>query len=143
MRIPQLARFGAVGLAATAVHALIYTLAVEPLAVPAMTANVLGFACAFSLSFYGHRYWTFPHDGSLSPAALRASGIRFFVTALLGLASNSAITWLLVERLRQPPRSALAGILFVTPALVFAGSKWWAFAHPPAAPQTPPADPRS
>lgn len=125
--LAQLARFGVVGLLATAVHAGVYIGTVKPLLLTPLPANFAGFGCAFILSFLGHRHWTFAAQAAGTPAA--GSLARFLATALLGLASNSCITWLLVERLGLPSESALAGILFVTPLLTFACSKYWVFAR--------------
>lgn len=118
------ARFGLVGLLATAVHAAVYMLTVSRNMLTPLEANGAGFCVAFAISFIGHRHWTFAHQ----QAELTSSLPRFLATALLGLASNSAITWLFVEQLRWPPASALWGILLFTPTLVFVCSRYWAFA---------------
>lgn len=123
--LAQLARFGVVGVAATATHALVYAAAVSEHALAPLVANPVAFAVAFVVSFVGHRHWTFAGQG-----AERALP-KFLATALLGLASNQLLTWLLVERLQQPPLHALFGILLVTPVLVFLCSKHWAFAPSP------------
>src|SRR5882757_11403795 len=94
--LPQLLRFGIVGLLATATHAAIYGYAVSKTAIPPLTANPAAFAVAFAISFVGHRYWTFAEQNS--ERALP----KFFATALLGFCSNQFITWLLVEYLHQP-----------------------------------------
>lgn len=121
---PQLGRFGAVGVAATAVHAAIYSAATARAGVPVLSANFAGFAGAFLVSYFGHRFWTFA--GARPQAA--SSLPRFLLVAFLGLCSNTLIAWLLVTRLGWPAPSALIGILFVTPMLVFVASKYWAFA---------------
>lgn len=125
--LAQLSRFGLVGLGATLVHAAVYGYAVGPAALAPLVANPLAFAVAFALSFLGHRHWTFAGQGDARALP------RFLATALFGLASNQLLTWLLVARLGLPPLSALAGILFVTPLLVFVLAKHWAFAAPPSA----------
>lgn len=122
--VPQVLRFGLVGAAATAVHSGVYLATAQWL--PPLAANTAGFAAAFSVSFLGHRWWTFAH----SDVEWRSSLLKYLVTALLGFASNSLITWILVVKWGQPPATALWGIALVTPALVFVCSKWWAFALP-------------
>ena len=124
----QLVRFGLVGGLATAVNALLYLVLAQRHLLAPLLANAVGFVCAFAVSFGGHYYWTFAAQ-TRNGDAWHASLMRFFATALLGLGSNTLWTWLLVEWLRLPPASALAGILFLTPALVFVCSKYWAFAE--------------
>ncbi len=115
-----------VGLLASAVHAGVYMGTVKPLLLTPLPANFAGFGCAFILSFLGHRHWTFA--AQVAGTSTVRSLPRFLATSLLGLASNTFITWLLVERLRLPSESALIGILLVTPMLTFVCSKYWAFA---------------
>jgi putative flippase GtrA len=132
----QILRFGVVGLAATAIHAAIYyqTTVAHALLRP-VRANAAGFAAAFTVSFLGHRYWTFAHRN----AAWARSLVKFLVTALLGFGCSMLITWTMVERLQLPAVSALWGIVLITPALVFVCSKWWAFAVSVPASSVPPA----
>jgi putative flippase GtrA len=120
--LPQLLKFGVVGLAATAVNSLVYLAALARGVAP-LLANLLGFACAFALSFFGHLRWTFRQAGAPARGAL----LKFIATALGGLASNSFMTWLLTAVLQLPPASAVAAILFVTPVLVFVLSRHWVF----------------
>lgn len=127
---PQLARFGIVGGLATLAHATTYALVVHGRLATPLTANVIGFLVAFSLSFSGHRHWTFVEQAAHGHAAI----LRFLVVALLGLGSNTLLTWLFVYGLRWPAQSALIGIVFITPAMVFLISKHWAFAAPTRTP---------
>lgn len=122
--LAQLLRFGLVGLLATAVHAAAYGVAVSRAAVPPLLANPLAFVAAFVISFVGHHRWTFAGHGAEYAIP------RFFATALLGLAVNQFMVWLLVERLGLPPLSALFSIVLLVPALVFIASRYWAFAAP-------------
>ncbi len=122
--LPQLLRFGIIGLLATATHAAIYGYAVSRTAIPPLTANPAAFVVAFVISFLGHRYWTFAEQ---EPERALP---KFLATALLGFASNQFITWLVVEHLHKPPLAVLYGIFLVTPVLVFVFSKYWAFAGP-------------
>lgn len=125
--LAQLAKFGIVGLLASAVHAGVYMATVKPLLLTPLPANFAGFGCAFILSFLGHRHWTFAAQTAGAPAA--GSLAKFLATALLGLGSNTLLTWLLTEYFALPAESALVGILFVTPVLTFVCSKYWAFAR--------------
>ena len=126
LSLAQLARFGVVGLLATAVHAGVYMATVKPLLLTPLPANFAGFGCAFLLSFLGHRHWTFAAQAA-GTSTVRSLP-RFLATSLLGLGSNTFLTWLLTEYFKLPAESALLGILFVTPLLTFICSKYWAFA---------------
>ncbi|MGH8541983.1 MAG: GtrA family protein [Stenotrophobium sp.] len=119
----ELTRFGIVGLLATAIHAAVYSDLAVRLHLEPLLATAAGFACAFSASFLGHRYWTFAHRRS----AFSASLLRFLAAALLGLCSNAYFAWQLVDVLHLPAASALAGVVFVTPLLVFVLSRFWVF----------------
>jgi putative flippase GtrA len=125
-RFGQVLKFGVVGLLATAVHSAIYMAAVLQGVAP-LVANLAGFGVAFLVSFLGHWRWTFVQ----AAAPVRRALLKFLLTSLMGLASNSACTWLAAERLRLPPASALIGILFVTPLLVFRVATRWAVAPGP------------
>ena len=118
--------FAAVGLAATAVHALAALAAHELAGAAPMTATVTGYLCAVGVSYLGNARFTFGR-----PALHGRQFARFLAISLVGFAANSAITWLLVERLGWPFKAALAVIVVVIPALSFAGAKLWAFAERP------------
>ena len=124
--LAQVARFGVVGLLATAVHAGSYWLMVHNLWLPPVPATIAAFGCAFALSFLGHRHWTFAAEAAGTDE--RTSLLKFLLTSLLGLCSNTFLTWLLTGPLGLGANSALVGILFVTPVLTFIFSKYWAFA---------------
>jgi len=55
----RIARFGAVGILATAVHAAILTLLKIGLQISTGPANLIGFLVAFSVSMYGQQRFTF------------------------------------------------------------------------------------
>ncbi|HWU68705.1 MAG TPA: GtrA family protein [Stenotrophobium sp.] len=122
----QVLRFGTVGLSATAIHAGVYTLLTARWHIDALPATAAAFCCAFGISFLGHRYWTFAHNGS----AFSASLLKFLCTSLLGLCSNAYIAWQLVDRMHLPASSALIGVVFLTPLLVFVLARFWVFAAP-------------
>ncbi|WP_416899688.1 MAG: GtrA family protein [Minwuia sp.] len=118
--IAQIGRFGIVGLAATAVHALVYWLLVQFAATEANLANLLAFLTAFAVSWIGHSRWTFGAGG-------RQRLARFTGVALGGYALNALATWIIVDGLVMDPRWPLVFILFVTPAATFAAGRLWAF----------------
>jgi redox-sensitive bicupin YhaK (pirin superfamily)/putative flippase GtrA len=122
--LPELLRFGIVGLVATATHAAVYGYLVSRTSVAPLAANPVAFALAFLVSFFGHRDWTFAHQ------AAKGALPKFLATALLGFCSNQFITWLVVDQFHLPALDVIYGIFLVTPILVFICSKYWAFAAP-------------
>lgn len=117
----QLALFGLVGGAATATHGAVYMALIRILETDENLANFLAFLIAFVVSYLGHALLTFragTGGGSL---------IRFFVVALIGLGVNALAVFGLVTVTQFPDWSALPIMLFVTPALTFLISKYWAF----------------
>lgn len=122
----QANRFALVGAAATAVHllvvkiyfSLVQTGALTPVKYDEYMANSLAFMVAFSISYFGHRYFTFKQAGSI---------IRLFLVALTGfLINNIVLTGLLNF-------SAISGWLAVTistltvPIITFILAKAWVF----------------
>ncbi|MGH8505805.1 MAG: GtrA family protein [Stenotrophobium sp.] len=126
----QILRFGIVGLVATTIHATVYSILCARYSMDALLATACAFSCAFGISFFGHRYWTFAHNGS----GFSASLLRFLCTSLLGLCSNAYIAWQLVDRMHLPASTALIGVVFLTPLLVFVLARFWVFALPKRAP---------
>ncbi|MDB5441851.1 MAG: GtrA-like protein [Phenylobacterium sp.] len=115
--------FFVVGLAATAVHALV-ALGVRDLAhASAMAATASGYLCAVGVSYLGNARFTFGR-----PALHGPQFVRFMVVSLSGFAVNAGVTWLLSNRLGWPFPATLAVIVVVIPALSFTASKLWAFA---------------
>lgn len=118
--IRQLARFGAVGIAAMAVHWVAVTLLV-PLGVEPLFANIIAFAIAFNVSYVGHRNWTFA-DKTPHAATFR----RFLGVALLSFALNEVLYYLLLRQ-GVEYRIALFVVLVAVAALTFVLSRYWAF----------------
>ncbi len=117
-----IARFGVVGIFATAVHAAVFLGLSETAALNALYANWIGFSVAFAVSLVGHSRWTFNTE------LTSGRTIRFLVTAAIGLAANTGFVYLIVDMLDFRPAMVLPFIVFVTPALVYVVSKFWAFA---------------
>lgn len=118
--IQQLARFGAVGIAAMAVHWLVVALLV-PLGLRPLLANSAAFAIAFNVSYAGHRRFTFA-----STTAQHSTLKRFLGVALLGFALNETLYYLLL-RAGMEYRVALLLVLVAVAALTFVLSRYWAF----------------
>jgi putative flippase GtrA len=117
----QLMRFGVVGVAAMVVHWLV-AVALVRLGLAPLIANVLAFAVAFNVSYWGHRRWTF--------AATTAHGTtvrRFFAVALGSFALNEFLYYLLLRFTRLDYQTALALVLVAVAGLTFVLSRYWAF----------------
>jgi putative flippase GtrA len=59
-------------------------------------ANAIGFTCAATTNYFLNRSWTFH---SQNPHIVQEFS-RFFLIALIGLAINSAIIWLMNEKFK-------------------------------------------
>ena len=122
----QGAKFGGVGLAATAVHVAIFSAVIELWNIEPMKSNVIAFCFAFWVSFFGHFYWTFSESGD-DRRSPKAAVIRFLFTALTGFALNSLIVYTVEHVFQLPYQYATIGMIFFVPLLLFIMSKYWAF----------------
>jgi putative flippase GtrA len=120
----QLARFGVVGVAAMAVHWLVATTLV-PLGLQPLIANVIGFAVAFNVSYWGHRNWTFEAE-----AGHQTTFWRFCAVACASFVLNECLYYLLLTYTRLQYQVALAIVLIAVAALTFVLSRHWAFRNP-------------
>jgi putative flippase GtrA len=120
----QLVRFGAVGACAMAVHYLLVTALFVPGGLAVLDANVLGFLCAFPISYLGHRHATFAAHGVPHRLAMR----RFFAVAVLGLIVNETLLAFLLAATSLAYRAALAVVLVAVAALTYLLARFWAFA---------------
>lgn len=115
--------FGVVGISALLVHYCLVTLALVPLGVQPLVANVVGFLLAFQVSYWGHRSLTF----QAGHVAHRQALPRFFAVACLSFCVNEAMYFILLHYSRLDYRSALLIVLFTVAALTFLLGKLWAF----------------
>jgi len=122
-------KFALVGIAATLTHAGISGFLLETGALPAMLANLAGFAVAFGVSFCGHFYWSFSHLRQQG-TALKAM-LRFFLIAVSGFALNSSVLALWLSFTPWPDLLGLMVSIAIVPALTFAAARMWAFSHKP------------
>lgn len=120
----QVITFGIVGFAAFSVHFLSVTFWVSMGMAP-LIANILSFLWAFSVSFLGHNYFTFPNKKRKK----RKASIKFLTVALIGFAFNEAIYWILLRFFNMQYQAALLIVLLFIPVLTFTLSKLWVFKH--------------
>ena len=123
----QYARFGVVGLAATAAHITLFALLIEVAEAPALVANLLAFCSAILVSFAGHFWWTFRAERLRSRPRAYAVLVRFVGVALCGLGLNSLVVYLIVELFETSYRYAILLMVSVVPRAVVTLSQDWAF----------------
>lgn len=121
-KLRQIARFAAVGVAATATHACVGLMLAENAGLAPFWANLWAFAAAVLVSYFGNLAWTF---GMASQGLGRLP--RFVALALASLAANQAIVFAAVTLAGWDYRVALAIVLLVVPALTYLGSRQWVF----------------
>lgn len=119
--LKQLTRFGFVGVLATAVHVGVGLGLHDGFGMLPFWANLIAFACALSVSFYGQTRLTFPDS-----VADRGAFIRFAVVAVSGLGLNQFIVWVMTSVFTYPYWLALVVIIFTVPGVTFLLLKFWA-----------------
>jgi putative flippase GtrA len=125
----QYARFGTVGIAAAAIHILMFTASIELGGLPPLAANFVAFGVAVVVSFFGHFRWTFrDHTAGDGWGRQCVAFSRFVVVALTGLALNSLAVYVVVNLLAWPYYYAIVLMIAFVPLVVFALNKFWAFA---------------
>lgn len=121
-RPPKLLRYAIIGGIATLVHAVILWLFVAIADLRPSLATILGFLVAFSVSYFGHYYFTFqsnePHGRALP---------RFLAIALTGAFLNWLIFVIINDGFRLDYWIAFLISVIVVPTFVFAMSGRLAF----------------
>jgi putative flippase GtrA len=117
----QLARFGLVGIVATAVHVMVGMGLHAGGGMTPFWANLIAFCCALGVSFLGQTRLTFP-----GAAMGRGAFARFTLVAMTGLGLNQIIVWLVTSVFAGPYWLALAFIIGTVPAGTFLMLKFWA-----------------
>jgi putative flippase GtrA len=112
-----------VGSMAALTHFLTVIFIVEKLAIVPLKANVIGWLCAFGVSYGGHFRLTFS-DHSAPP--LR-SVMRFFLLSAAGFSINESAYAVLLHITLMPYQILLAFILIAVAAFTYLLSQRWAF----------------
>ncbi len=115
--VRQVGSFGIVGLLATGIHFIVFSI-LSALGVDPILSNMVAFCCAVPVSFYGNRSLTFKVDGNIA---------RFIVMSLCGFGINHANVWIVTRYLGLPWTFSLPGILLAVPAFSFIVSKFWVY----------------
>ena len=121
----EILRFGAVGLAATAVHWAILSLAVETFGMPPSLANGTAFVCAAFVTYLGQSLWVFTARSRHGTMQV----LRFAMSLVFGFAANVAIMAISVHVLDLPYQVGFLLTLVVVPALSFLVNRFWVFNH--------------
>ena len=115
--------FALVGASAALVHTLVFV-GLQSKMWPE-GANAIGFGIAFGVSFFGHRRLSFADTST----PMFQSLMRFFPTALLGLASNELSFMAMTRGLQWPSLLALWLAMLIAAAQTFVLGRYWAFAR--------------
>lgn len=116
--------FIGVGTLAAGVHYMVALLAHHQGWAPA-NANWLGFFCAFPVSYFGHRLWSFRG----TQASHQQAFFRFFSVALLGFLANQALLWLALTYTSLPFWFVLGSVMVAVAVSTWLLSRFWAFRH--------------
>jgi putative flippase GtrA len=118
-----------VGACAAATHYLV-TLGVDfTTSLTPAWSNLIGFLCAFPVSYAGHRRWSFAGTRARHRQALP----RFFTVAACTFAGNQLMLATLLRYTPLPLWLALGIVLVFVALSSFLLGRYWAFAHRPAA----------
>ena len=118
------ARFGLVGIAATAVHILVVYVLLSETLLPTLLANTLAFLTAFGISFSSNYIWTFQSPGN-PPRALR----RFLLISVSAFAINTLILAVILSAQWLSPFFAVTVSSTVMPLITFLVSRLWGFQY--------------
>jgi putative flippase GtrA len=112
-----------VGSAAALAHFVTVVFIVEHFGLAPLLANILGWLCAFWVSYGGHHYLTFADHGA---PVLRSVG-RFFLISAMGFAINES-SYAVLLSVSVLPYYLLLGMVLVAVAVVtYLLSQHWAF----------------
>ena len=114
-----------VGLTALVTHWLMLVFAVSAFGVWPLAANVIGFAVAFNVSYFGHRNLTF---AGASERSHRRTLPRFLSIALAAFAVNELLYWGLLSFTALRYDIAHLLVLGTVAVGTYLFSKFWAFA---------------
>ena len=118
----QIFRFGCVGVLATVTHLGVVALLV-PMGMHPLLANIFAFITAFSISYLGHRFWTFGERVTSHVTSVT----RFFGVAILSFVLNEFLYFLFLHFTAFPYLLSLFLVLIIVTPITFLLSRLWAF----------------
>jgi putative flippase GtrA len=86
-------------------------------------SNIVGFCCAFPVSYVGHRNYSFAHQTNAHQQALP----RFLLVALLGFLTNQSLLLIGLHFTTLPFWLVLALVMLIVAVSTYLLSKYWAF----------------
>lgn len=119
--MPQLIRYGLIGVASNAAIYFIYLL-ITYLGMEAKSAMTLVYIVGAFIGFVGNRKWTFAHRGDSSSAAL-----RYVLAHLCGYLVNLLILYTFVDRLGYAHQWVQAAAIIVVAGFLFVIFKYFVF----------------
>jgi putative flippase GtrA len=123
VKLPPVVWFVMVGTLAAAVHWCVVRALVSAAVLSPLAANLPAWCVAFGVSYSGHRWLTFAHQGS----PLRRSAARFALLSLGGLALNEAAYAALLHLTPLRYDLALAVVLLAVAVVTYLLGRHWAF----------------
>jgi putative flippase GtrA len=119
--ILQLIRYGLVGGLTNLLLYLGYLLVTYVGAEPKKSMTLV-YLVGVGIGFYGHRQWTFAHDGSA-----RQSMVRYCIAHALGYLINLVLLVGLVDRMGYPHELVQGAAILIVAAFLFVMFKYWVF----------------
>lgn len=119
--MPQLIRYGLIGVASNAAIYFIYLL-ITYLGMEAKSAMTLVYIVGAFIGFVGNRKWTFAHRGDSSSAAL-----RYVLAHLCGYLINLLILYTFVDRFGYVHQCVQAAAIIVVAGFLFVMFKYFVF----------------
>lgn len=119
--IKQLIVYGVVGVVALIIQMALY-LVLCRLNMNPLYANLIGAGVAMVVAYKGHIKYTFKKEHKF----LRSEFIKYVITALFGIAFNTAGVYLLVKVLAYHSDAGVIPMI-LTPFLTFIINKLWSF----------------
>jgi putative flippase GtrA len=124
IEVGRIIRFGIVGVGAALVYAAVTALAVESGVASPVVASVAGHLVAGLISYFGHLHFSFAVNPDHQVFAW-----RFVVIALITIAMNVGVTFLLTTVLGMSYRVAVLVVMVLIPLTNYLCNRFWVF-HP-------------
>ena len=124
----QIIRFGIVGSTAAMINMSIVIALVESHLLPPLLANIIAFGCAFQVSYFGHRYFTFHRNINSHQRAAP----RLLLVSTSNFIANEGLFYIFLNIVKLPYILALFVTLASLPIVSFTFNKLWVFHEPQA-----------
>ena len=121
----RLARFSTVGAVATVVHIGVAMAAVAAAGASPTVGAVIGFAAAFTVSYFGHFRFSFAVAGRYRDYVL-----KFAVSSLASFLLSTVAVWVATAILRIDYKPALVALAVIVPVCNYLMNRFWVFLQP-------------